>query len=76
MKILLDAWAFISIITFHRDNGGHLLEATSARKHHVAAIFPNGHHLDKKLVLPSPWKPIDMVKAFFSRWRKELSFQA
>ena len=26
-KILINAWAFIRIITYHGDGGGHLLEA-------------------------------------------------
>ena len=32
IKILLEAREFIRIITFHRDGGGPLLEATSARQ--------------------------------------------
>ena len=32
IKILLEAWAFITIITFQGDGVGPLLEATSARK--------------------------------------------
>ena len=32
VKILLDIWAFLRIVTIHRCGAGHLLEATSARK--------------------------------------------
>ena len=32
VKILKEAQAFIRMITSRRDGGGHLLEATSARK--------------------------------------------
>ena len=40
--LLLEAWVFIRIMTFHRDGGGPFLEATSARKainHAVAQIY-------------------------------------
>ena len=39
VKILLDIRPFIRIITFHGCGGGHLLEATSARK--VIKISPH-----------------------------------
>ena len=32
VKILSNCRAFIRKVTFHRDGGGHLLEATNARK--------------------------------------------
>ena len=42
LKILLEAWALIRIITFHGDGSGHLLVTTNARKtlkHNVAPIY-------------------------------------
>ena len=50
VKILLETRAFIRIITFHRDGGGQLLEATSARKIINMLLFQflgKGRHLEK-----------------------------
>ena len=69
MKILLGAPAFIRIITFHRDGGGHFLETISARKVIKTSCSSNLWVrvviLKKLLVLRSPLKTINMVNSCF-----------